>query len=246
MPDLFIPKLTSSKEAVTQPQTAPVVTSSYEKPEPAERVATEAPIELLTEHTPHKHAALHNHPFAAFCDHPANVWFETQEPDELILLLLRKHIVTNIPWIAASVILVLVPPLLMWMMAAQTIKFDMVSFLPTQYIIILFCLYYLVVAGFILVSFITWFYTISMVTQKKVVDIDYSDVIYHNVATTKLTLIQDVDYTQTGAIRAVFNYGDVFVQTASKTPNFDFLAVPYPNEVTNTIESMIGKPPSAE
>ena len=39
------------------------------------------------------------HSFSSFLSYPENVHFDTQEEKEQIILLLRKHWVTNIPWI---------------------------------------------------------------------------------------------------------------------------------------------------
>ncbi len=247
MPDLFIPKPTQQSDEPAQSQETPVsvpAPAPYEDPQPIEAQSAQTSGEPFGEDIPGTQKPPHNHPFASYCDHPSSIWFDTQEPDEIILLLLRKHIVTNIPWILSAVALLLIPPLLFWFATAQSFSLEFFALLPSQYITIIVLFYYLIMIGFILVCFITWYYTVCLVTQKKVVDIDYSDVIYHNVAATKMNLVQDVDYTQSGAIRSMFNYGDVFIQTASKSPNFDFLAVPNPTRVAQIIEGLIGKPAS--
>ncbi len=194
---------------------------------------------------PTKNLTPHNHPFATYCEHPKNIWFHDKATDEEILLLLRKHFVTNVPWIVFTLVLLIIPPILFALFSSSLGQAGVIpeTILPARYIGILTLFYYLVVLGYALVSFITWFYNVSLVTSKRIVDIDFSDVVYHNVAATKLTLVQDVDYTQSGFIRSLFNYGDVFVQTASESPNFDFLAVPLPQQVTNLVESLIGKRP---
>ena len=50
--------------------------------------------------------------------------------------------------------------------------------------------------------------------------------------------IQDVTYKMGGVIRTLFNYGDVMIQTASEVPNFDFLAVPYPDKVAKVLQDL--------
>lgn len=173
--------------------------------------------------------------FTSFCINPQGVSFHDQDPNEQILLFLRKHFATNIPWLFFSFMLLTLPFL-----------FPFVSvFLPlpssiTSSIFLYILFYYLLVLTYIFIKFITWFYTVSMVTNKRVVDIDYSDLVYHNVAATKLTQLEDVDYTQLGFLRSLFNYGDVFVQTAGEKPNFDFLAVPQPARVARIVVELIG------
>ena len=52
----------------------------------------------------------HSHnPFAAFHYMPDNIRLETQEPEEKIILFLRKHPITNIPWILAAAALLFAP-----------------------------------------------------------------------------------------------------------------------------------------
>ena len=77
--------------------------------------------------------------------------------------------------------------------------------------------------------------------RSQVVDIDFSDVIYKNLASTTLDLVQDVNYTQSGVFRTFFHYGDVDVQTAGEAPHFDFDAVPQPDKVAHIIGGLIGK-----
>ena len=179
----------------------------------------------------------HIHALSSFCQNPVGISFQNQEEDEEVLLFLRRHFITNIPWIFISLVLSLVPPLLFIL----NIKIPILFFsVPENFLIVFIVFYYLVVFIYAFISFITWYYNISLVTQKRVVDIDFSDIVYHDVAMTKLNLIEDVNYTQTGFIRSFFNYGDVFVQTAGEKLHFDFLAVPNPANAVNITENLIG------
>ena len=174
---------------------------------------------------------------SSFCPNPHGVAFSSQEKDERILLYLRKHFVTNLPWTTLVLTLLTLPLVLFFL---NIILVDIFTFLSFQDYVFLISLYYLVVLIYAFVEFITWFYNISLVTTKRIVDIDFSNLVYHNVAATKLELVEDVDYSQTGFIRSLFNYGDVFVQTAGGKVNFDFLAVPRPTRVEKIIIYLIG------
>lgn len=181
----------------------------------------------------------HSHPFASFCSHP-NVSFRNQEPDEKILLLLRAHFITNILWIITALILAFIP------IGIGVLGIDIRSFLsffPERYFLVLTIFYYLLILTYALVNFITWYYNVFLVTQRRIVDIDFSDIVYHNVALTKLSLVEDVHYTQIGFIASLFNFGDLFVQTAGELKNFEALKVPRPNDAVNIIENLIGVKP---
>lgn len=179
------------------------------------------------------------HMLSDFCTNPLGVSFVEQEPDEKILLFLRRHFSTNAPWLFITLILLLIP------VFAFIFGFELQileSFnLPGGFIFIFTILYYLVVFSYAFVNFITWFYSVFLVTQKRIVDIDYSNIVIHNVAFTKLSHVQDVNYTQSGFIRSLFNYGDVFAQTAGTETNFEALSVPQPRRATQIIADLIGK-----
>jgi len=180
-------------------------------------------------------------PLSSFYKNHLGVWFQNQEEDEEIILFLRQHFITNIPWIATSIALIFVPLVLFFLFPTTNGSFFGLSLFTAQFTTVFIIFYYLVVLTYAFVSFITWYYNIFIVTKKRVVDIDFSDLVYHNVALTKLNLVQDIDYTQIGFVRSLFNYGDVFIQTAGDKPNFEARAVPKPAKIAQIIEDLIGE-----
>lgn len=176
---------------------------------------------------------------ASFFEKPDGVSFQNQEEDEKILLFLRPHFITNLPWIFITLVLMAIPPLFLTLNSQFSIL--NLNALPARFTTIFTVFYYLIILNYIFISFITWFYNVSLVTQKRIVDIDFSDLVYHDVAITKLSLIEDINYAQSGFIRSFFNYGDVFVQTAGEKTHFDFLATPKPGKVVDIIQNLIGR-----
>lgn len=174
--------------------------------------------------------------FSTFVELPNKVHFENQESNETILIFLRRHPITNLPWLLLTALFSLLPILLPFLFPVfiDTL-FTTAIELPANYLTILILLYYLIVIGYGLFNFASWFYNISIVTNNEVVDIDYSHVTYKNIATTNLREIQDVEYVQRGFFQTFFDYGDVFVQTAGSHPNLEFLRVPHPAKVNDII-----------
>src|SRR3989344_4281025 len=76
--------------------------------------------------------------------------------------------------------------------------------------------WYLVLAGYILQSFIGWFFNVFIVTDERIIDIDFYSLIYKEISDTKIERIQDVTVTQGGVVRALFNFGTVYIQTAGE------------------------------
>lgn len=178
------------------------------------------------------------HIFSSFCKNPSDIFFKNQEPNEKVLLFLRKHMITNIKWIVLSIFLLILP---LFALPAAAIFNIPLFFFPLTYLTFFLFFYYLMVASYIYVNFITWYFNISFVTDIRVVDIDFSNLIYKNIAATKLSLVQDVSFSQIGVIPTFFDYGHVFVQTAGNMENFEFESSPQPENVVHIIHDLIGK-----
>lgn len=221
MPDIF----TSNKDE----------TARHELQTQARRNAARPQARQTKEEIPHGNTM---NPLAAFAVDPINVHFATQGENERVHLFLRRHFITNIPWIALSILLLLAPPLIGPLFGLGNLP--LISSLSAQVVLILTLFYYIVVFGtVILASFINWYFNVYIVTNERVIDVDFINILYREVSATRLNLIQDVTTKTGGVIRAIFNYGDVFIQTAGNEANFDFHAVPRPQDVAREIEKLM-------
>lgn len=173
---------------------------------------------------------------SSFLIRPAGVTFETQEEEEEIILLLRRHIITNFVWVLFTIILVLIPGI-----ALPAIMLS--GILPPErvagYYIVMPLLWYLGVFGYAFSNFLNWYYNVYIVTNKRIVDIDWRGLLYKEFASGSLEKIQDVSYKQGGIIDSFFNYGTVFIQTAGTEPNLEFELVASPDEVVKEINQII-------
>lgn len=177
------------------------------------------------------------HLFSSFCLNPKGIHFKNQEPGEKILLFLRRDLITNFMWIIISIALLVIP-----ILSFPFIDLSKPIFIfPIKHIIIFILFYYLLVFTYVYVNFITWYFNIGLITNIRVMDVDFSNLIYKNIAATKISLIQDVSFTQGGVSRTFFDYGDVFVQTSGTLENIEFEATPKPENTVHVIEDLIGK-----
>lgn len=173
----------------------------------------------------------HTHnPLAAYSYCPDNVSFETQDSQEKVILFLRKHPITNLPWILLAVLLAFAPAILT--------SFPLLSFLPVNFQFVALLLWYLVVTAFVLESALTWFFNVYIVTDERIIDVDFLNLIYREITEAKIDKIQDVTHSVGGVVRTIFNYGDVVIQTAGTAQNLEFEAVPEPAEVTKIIQEL--------
>lgn len=178
--------------------------------------------------------------FSNFCHNPKEISFQNQKKNELIVLFLRSHHLTNLPWAALAFVLLFLP--FLGLAIASNLK---LQFLNTPqagaFIFIFTWFYFLLIFSYVFICFLHWFYNVFIVTSQRVVDIDYSDIVVHNIAVTDLSHVQDVNYTQSGFISTFFNVGNVFIQTAGDERNFEALNVPKPRRATHIIGDLIGK-----
>jgi uncharacterized membrane protein YdbT with pleckstrin-like domain len=112
------------------------------------------------------------------------------------------------------------------------------SSVPTNFRFIFNLIWFLILSAYFLESFLTWYFNVYIVTDERIIDVDFYNLIYKEVSDANIDKIQDVTYKMGGVIRTIFNYGDVLVQTASEVPNFEFLAVPKPDQVVKVLQDL--------
>lgn len=166
------------------------------------------------------------------------IFFRDLNENEEILLFLRRHFVTNVPWIIQGIFLIILPIFAGILINSLDISTGVI---PPNLSLFTLLFYYLLVFEFFFLNFLNWFYNISLVTNQRVIDFDFRVLFSKQVAATKIVQIEDVSLSEVGLIRSVFDYGDVRIQTAGTVEFFEFLAVPHPERVVHTISDLIGE-----
>ena len=178
---------------------------------------------------------------SAFSIEPSEVTFEDQQENEKVLLFLRRHLITNLDWALIALILALIPPLISLIPLFSDIDLFGILRLPSRFSIFFLIFYYSSIFSFMLVNLMSWFYNSGIVTTRRIMDIDLHDLVYKDVATTRLSSVQDVTYVQTGFVRSLFHFGNVQIQTAAERGHFEIEAVPHPDKVSHLIEDFMGE-----
>ena len=171
--------------------------------------------------------------FSALAVFPKATKFETQDEEEKIILLLRPHFVTNIWWILISLTMGFAP--LVWP------YIPVISLLPENYLFILTLFWYALILTFIFERFLMWFFSVNIVTDERVIDVDFYGLLFKKVGVSAINKIQDVNYFQKGIMGAFFNFGDVSIQTAAEIPEFVFNKVPNPEKVVKVLSELIAQ-----
>ena len=170
------------------------------------------------------HTTFSKNPFAMFAPQPVGVRFENQESGEKIILLLRAHIVTLVP--SAFLILLLSSAPFLVPFILGIIRVHALSvFDPGQLILIT----------------IFWYFNVYLVTNERVIDIDFRGILHKETSYAKLNQIQDISPKIIGFFGTFFHYGNIYIQTAAERPEFEFHNVENPNMVAQEIHEQVRK-----
>ena len=199
-----------------------------DKKEPAledklKRVGDTKEVDLVHDHT--------KNPLAAFCYLPDSIYFLNQDPEEKVVLFLRRHPITNVGAILVAILFFIAP--------SAISGFPLFGSFPGSYKLIFLILWYLIGIAYSYEKFLDWFFSVFIVTDERVIDVDFINLIYREITTANIDKIQDVTVQAGGAAMALFNYGNVYIQTASEVPNIEFNKVPKPDKVSRVLRNLI-------
>jgi hypothetical protein len=172
---------------------------------------------------------------------PENVNFESLDNDESIVLLGRRHFITNLGWIFISCLLFFVP--MFWD------EFPLIAGLNANVHFSIVTFWYLGLAFYAMLHLLTWFYNVYIVTNERLITVEFMGILSKSINVTQLNRIEDVSYSQRGMTSSFFNFGDVIAETASEQrtedvaegerSTFTFESVGNPNEVVKVISDLM-------
>lgn len=178
--------------------------------------------------------------WSSFVVNPHRLRFQAQHESEEVILLGRRHPITNLGWLSLVCIALFVP--MIW---GEFPFFNALTELTVTKVTIL---WYLTLIFYVILNFLLWFYNVYIVTDERLVDVDFVGLLNKTVNIADLDKLEDVNYSQNGLMDSLFNMGDVIVQTASeqKTPDasgelsaFTFEEIANPDKVAQVISQLI-------
>lgn len=178
------------------------------------------------------HSTHTKNPLAMFAHEPAGVAFESQEKGEKIILLLRAHIVTLVPPALMVLFLIFLPLIVPAILTVLRLDLLVITSKQTFWLIIS---YYLFVVGLTFYRFIFWYFNVYILTNERVVDVDFRGILHKETSYAKLNQIQDISPKVIGFFGTFFHFGNVYIQTAAEKPEFEFHHVPNPEVVAQEI-----------
>lgn len=170
---------------------------------------------------------------ASFCAFPKGVSFHGQDDKEDIILLVRKHPAVLIPK-AILFLFILFSPLFLFPILNSVLGGNNIA-LWLGFSILMFVVAITVAVD----TYFKWFYTVNIITDERVLDVDFNNILYHQFVDAQLERIEEVSHKPAGVFSSIFDYGDVYIQTAGAKPEIIFNSVPRPRDVHDTLSDLL-------
>lgn len=169
-------------------------------------------------------------PLSGFCYYPNGVDFVNREDKEKIILLLRSHPIVNLRWILLGLVMSVAPVFFLF--------FPFFEKLPSSYQNVLIIIWYMITFAFVFEEFLMWFFHVNIVTDERIIEVDFVSIFAREITDANIDQIQDVTSQIIGGLWTFFNYGNVIIQTASEVPRITFEKVPRPDEVAKILREL--------
>ncbi len=175
--------------------------------------------------------------FPSYQKFPKNVKFESQESNEKVYYILRKHPITMIPEVFVSIALLIMP--LATILIFKDIHSLLQQYIPDSLEIIVILLWYSFVFFLTFEAFLLWFFNVYIITDKRVIDVDFHGLWRKRVSETSLDNVEDATYETNQFLHVIFDYGDINIQTAAEKREFEFHGIPKPGEVHDILTNLV-------
>ncbi len=178
--------------------------------------------------------------------YPEHVSFNSQDPGESIYILMRSHIAVNIGWVAKFIFGLIFPVicfilyrLFNMLLISQGIStIGIIELMPFFNWVMLGLLYYSLMSSYALSNFLDWYFDVYLVTNLRILHVDFKVFTGKSVAEAALANIEDVSTSIVGFLPSFFDYGDVLVQTAAEKTKFNLRTLANPSWFRDVITDL--------
>lgn len=160
-----------------------------------------------------------------------------QAPDENVVKVLRRHWLTLLP-LGFYLLFILLLPIAAFIII-EIIKPDLYANQVLTTLLVLGGSIFLLFAWlFLYQNYIDYYLDIWIVTDRRILNIEQHGLFGRTVSELRLYRVQDVTADIRGFWKTMFDYGEVYIQTAGDEQRFVFEDVLHPNNVAKLILDM--------
>lgn len=166
-----------------------------------------------------------------FIPFPKDLSFYGKEKDEEVILVVRSHWIKYLPFVVASFLILFIPFIfaLLDTTFSENILLFLAFFIP--------CL--TLSLSVIVYAFVRWFYNVNIITDKRIIDLDFTSVASHSLSEARLERIEDITHKQLGLVGSLFDVGTVYFQTAGATPEIEFDTIGSPRVIQDILYDLL-------
>jgi len=169
--------------------------------------------------------------------------FPSQQDNETIFLVVREH------WFFLLLRLLIVVFLFAMLLAFQDFGPGIVPGLfqgvPGRVVGLFSQLYVMMLVLGVFLIWVFYYLNIQIITNLRIVDIDQRGLFHRRISELHIDKIEDVTSEATGAFATMFQFGNVYVQTAGTVERFVFERVPSPERIEKVVLDLYERRPAA-
>ena len=162
---------------------------------------------------------------------PKGLTFHGKEKNENVVLIVRTHWIVYLPYVAIALLLLSFPFLL------KLVIFELETNATVMVALFFSCLS--LSMSVLVYAFVKWFYNVNIITDQRVIDLDFTTLVSHTMSEARLEKIEDVTHKQLGVLGSLFDIGTVYVQTAGSTAEIEFDNIPRPRDVQDILYDLL-------
>ncbi len=156
----------------------------------------------------------------------------TFEEGEYVIHVVHKHWFIFAIRFFVMLIIALLPLIILPFLTyvSGMVKEDIFAYFSFVYIIFLLFIW--------ITSFLIWtdyYLDMSIITNKRIMDVEQKGLFSREISTMRYEMIQDITADVEGVIPTLLNYGNVYVQTAATTREFNLTQIANPGHVKEII-----------
>jgi hypothetical protein len=174
---------------------------------------------------------------SSFIKDPSKTHYDGEDKNERIRFILRSSFLVNYKWITLVILMLIAPTFTNSFL--KTLEAEELKLIKPSLIAVITMFWYLGTFGLLLAKFLLWYFNVYIISTKKVVDMDFMGLLYKNISEATLDNIEDVTSNISGTFGTIFNIGDVYIQTAAETREFEFKGIYNPAKVRDLISDLV-------
>jgi hypothetical protein len=161
------------------------------------------------------------------------------EEGEAVVAKVHRHWI----FIAARIVALAVMFVLPWVVVVLLARVNIISLAAasTASYVVLWALWGLVLWGVFWQFWTTYYMDIWVVTNRRIIDIDYLRLFDRNIAMLRFERVQDITTEVKGVVATLLKYGSVIVQTAGSDKEFVIDQIAHPELLRDIISKQIGE-----